>query len=334
MRHLFGLGAILPALLVFLLVCTPARPTSGTLVGRILTELGLPAAGASVSTRPATASALTDSVGRFVLNYLPAGDYRLLAAKPGFLSDSLLFCIRAGETTQIAETLRTVVRTVAAEMLTTICSCSDECRSSIYALKDSLGDRLLHVEYHATDDTLAEWWEPFITDAGEQRRRYYAPDFHLGGWLYLDGRTEQRTTGAYRRLIDSLLLVPAAAHLNLSGTKSDSEVQIALDLHAVEALGPDCGVGLGIYEAGPIAYDRGTGDSVYFRNVLVDFCFAETLSLEAGASATVERTIAIPDTLSPRLLPFHVVNKNDLGIFAIIQDLNTKQVIQAVQKRL
>ena len=313
--------------------CT-SQVNSGTLTGTVKTEAGAPVAGATVGTIPATAPVTTDSVGAFVLDFVPGGTYLVKAGCSGLLPDSAQCIVATGDTAVVNLTLRMARRMVSAEMISTVCECSRVERGAMYALMDSLGDSIVFVEYHATSDTLAEHWEPLLSRASELRRLQYCPDFTLGGWLYLDGLTEQKTTGFYHQLLDSLARVPSPVAVSLTATRvGDSAVTATLDLTAVESFGPNVGLGIGLFELGPIPYVAGP-DTFQFRNVVLDLKFTDTLGLAAGESRTLQRTIAIPDTLSPLYPPVHLVDKNNIGMYVIIQDLATRQVLQAARLRL
>ncbi len=328
------LGALLLLALLSLGGC-PADTTSGTLVGTVKTESGTPVAGAAVSTVPASATVTTDSLGAFVLTYLTPGNYLVRAASPGFLSDSSSCTVTRAETTSVSLVLRSARRRVAAEMISTVCVCSRPERMALYALVDSLGDSVVHVEYHASDDTLAYYWEPFICPAAESRRLYYAPTFRLGGWLYLDGRTERQTMGDYRRLVDSLLRISSPVLVGLQAVRSGADsVTATVQLDAVDGIGPGVGLGVGLYELGPVSYENSPGDTSVFRNIVLDLVFTDTLSLNAGETRTFQRSLAIPDTLSARHTPFHIVDKNNIGVYVILQDFATRQVLQAARLRL
>jgi len=322
-------------LAILLLSGCPVQVKSGTLVGLVKTETGTPVAGAVIMTVPATLQATTDSLGGFVLDFVPSGSYLVKAGCSGLLPDSAQCGVTAGDTVSVSLTLKTARRRVAAEMISTVCVCSREERAAIYALMDSLGDSLVYVEYHATSDTLAEYWESLLCPASEQRRLLFCPTFYLGGWLYLDGLTEQHTTGQYRHAFDSLVRVTSPVTIALSASRTgDSAVTANLELRAVEAFGPNVGVGIGLYEYGPIPFENEPGDTSWFRNVVLDLRFADTLDMTAGESRTIERTLVIPDTLSPKYPPLHVVDKNAVGVYVIIQDLTTRQVLQAAQLHL
>lgn len=323
---------LLAGALAFTTVQCDSAAESGTLSGTVVAGTDEPLFGVHVTTVPPTTTVQTDSAGSFVIGYLVPRSYVVVAAKPGYLSDSAQATVRADETTSVSLSLRDARRRVAAEMIATICDCSKPEREGIYALKDTFGDRLVHVEYHATDDSLAYYWEPLINPAAETRRLYYAPDFHLGGWLYLDGKTEFRALGGYRRAIDSLLAVPSPVALDLSAVRTfGSQIQISLDLTAVQDFGPGVGVGVGLFEAGPFPALTGQGDTAWFRNVILDFAFLETLGMAAGETRHLATTMVIPDTLSSQAPPCHVVNQNDVGVFVLVQEFATKQVLQARQ---
>ena len=325
--------SLVPLAVALFAGCT-GQVKSGTLTGTVRTESGAPVVDATVATIPATAPVTTDSLGAFVLDFVPSGTYVVKAGCSGLLPDSAQCSITAGDTTGVNLTLRTAKRMVSAEMISTVCECSRIERGAMYALMDSLGDSIVFVEYHATSDTLAEHWEPLLSRASELRRLQYCPDFTLGGWLYLDGLTEQKTTGFYHQLLDSLARVPSPVAVSLTATRvGDSAITATLDLTAVESFGPNVGLGIGLFELGPIPYVAGP-DTFQFRNVVLDLKFTDTLSLAAGESRTLQRTIAIPDTLSPLYPPVHVVDKNNIAIYAIIQDLTTRQVLQAARLKL
>jgi hypothetical protein len=310
----------------------PVQVKSGTLVGLVKDEAGTPVAAAVIVTLPATAQTTTDSLGAFVLDFVPAGAYLVKADCPGLLPDSAPTSVTTGDTASVNLTLRTARRRVAAEMISTVCLCSRPERASIYALMDSLGDSLVYVEYHASGDTLAEYWEPLLCPASEARRLLYAPTFLIGAWLYLDGRTELVTAGLYRQKFDSLARIASPVAVTLAGTRNgDSTVTATVDLRAVEGFGPNVGVGIGLYEGGPISYENSPGDTSWLRNVVLDLKFQDTIGMAAGETRTIHRTLTIPDTLSPKFPPLHVVNKSDVGVYVIIQDLVTRQVLQAAQ---
>ena len=141
--------------------------------------------------------------------------------------------------------------------------------------------------------------------------------------------------GQYRQVFDSLVRVTSPVAVALSAARAgDSAVTANLELRAVEAFGPNVGVGIGLYEGGPISFENSPGDTSWFRNVVLDLRFSDTLGMAAGESRTIERTLVIPDTLSPKYPPFHVVNKDDVGVYVIIQDLTTRQVLQSAKLKL
>lgn len=310
----------------------PEGTRSGTLTGTVSTEADGPVKGATITTVPPTSQAVTDSLGAFRLDFVPADTYLVRAVCPGFLPDSGALFVAPDDTAHIHLTLRTARRRVAAEMIATVCVCSRPERAAMYALMDSVGDSLCYVEYHATSDTLAEYWEPLLCPASEQRRLLYCPVFTLGGWVYFDGVTEQKTTGRYRQLFDSLARVASTVAVSLTaGRSGDSAVTTTVELRAVEDIGPNVGVGVGLYELGLIPFENAPGDTSWFRNVVLDLRFADTVAMSAGEVRTITRTLVIPDTLSPRFPPFHVVNKARVGAYAVVQHLVTRQVLQAAQ---
>jgi hypothetical protein len=83
-----------------------------------------------------------------------------------------------------------------------------------------------------------------------------------------------------------------------------------------------------------VLYENSPGDTSWFRNVVLDLVFTDTIRLSAGETRALQRSLAIPDTLSARHAPFHVVNKDNIGAYVIIQDFATRQVLQAARLRL
>src|SRR4051794_22193009 len=64
-----------------------ARLTLGSIQGTVIDDRGGPLAGAMVSALGATtAMATTDARGRFMIQYLPSGDYILRIHLPGFVT--------------------------------------------------------------------------------------------------------------------------------------------------------------------------------------------------------------------------------------------------------
>jgi hypothetical protein len=326
--------SVMAAMAVFLLVACRTTPTSGTLAGTIRDQMNMVIAGAVITTTPATSVDTTDAAGRFRMDYIPVGSYQLLAVAAGNVPINRTVEVKGGETTEVDVTMNMSLRTVAAEMLGTGCRCAIPNRMAMYALMDSVGDRMSHVEYHATSDTLGENWEPFITPCGEERRLFYSPDFIRGGWLYPDGRCELKASADFRRLVDSMMAIPSPVQIQLSGTSNGTSVDISAQLTGVEDIGANCKLILGIVENGPINYVNGMGDSTYVRDLALATRYTDPLALAPGETKILTANIVIPDTTSPFAPPFHIVNKSDIGIFAIVQDMVTKQVHQSAKKKL
>jgi hypothetical protein len=79
--------------------------SKGTISGVVSDVMGLPITGASVTTRPASTSAVSDANGRYTLSGVAAGDYVVLASKSGYQSDSLEARVTASAATDVAVTL-------------------------------------------------------------------------------------------------------------------------------------------------------------------------------------------------------------------------------------
>ncbi len=67
----------------------------GTITGTVDDPAGTPAAGASISTDPPTATAQTDAAGRFTLASIPIGAYTVVASKAGYV-DARLSAVGVG----------------------------------------------------------------------------------------------------------------------------------------------------------------------------------------------------------------------------------------------
>jgi hypothetical protein len=63
-------------------------PDEGKLEGRVVNDVGEPVAGADVETDPFRGHVVTGPAGAFVFNDLSAGDYTLIASRPGYDSGS------------------------------------------------------------------------------------------------------------------------------------------------------------------------------------------------------------------------------------------------------
>jgi hypothetical protein len=325
---------VMAAMAVFLLVACRTTPTSGTLAGTIRDQMNMVIAGAVVTTTPPTSVDTSDAAGHFRIDYVPNGTYQVLAVAAGHVPVTRTVEVKGGETTGVDVEMNMSQRTVAAEMLGTSCTCAIPNRMAMYALMDSVGDRMAHVEYHATVDSLGEGWEPFLTPCAEARRLFYNPAFYKGGWLFPDGRCELQSSADFRRLIDSMMAIPSPVQIQLSGTSNGASVDISAQLTGVEDIGANCKLILGIVENGPIDYVNGQGVSTYVRDLALGISYTDPLQLAPGETKTFTANIVIPDTTSPLKPPFHLVNKSDIGIFAIVQDMVTKQVHQSAKKKL
>ncbi len=75
----------------------------GNVEGVILdSETDNPVSGVSISTSPQTTETVTDSEGRYKLEYLLPGDYSLICKKSGYNDKSVKFKIIAGKTTELS----------------------------------------------------------------------------------------------------------------------------------------------------------------------------------------------------------------------------------------
>jgi hypothetical protein len=327
--------SVMAALAVFLLVACRTTPTSGTLAGTIRDNASTVLAGAVVTTTPASSVDTTDAAGHFRMDYLPVGTYQVMTTCAGHVPVTQQAEVKAGETTHVDMILTASLRTVSAEMVASDCHMGIHNRMAMYALMDSIGERVSHVEYHATSDSMGESWEAFLSPAGEQRRLFYNPSFGMGGWLYPDGAVELRSSADFRRVIDSMMAIPSPVQIGLSGTSDGQAVDITVQLTGVDDIGVDSKLAMGIVENGPINFVNVMGgDTTYVRDVALNMTFTDTLTLAPGETRMFTAHLVIPDTLSPLAPPYHVVNKSDIGIFAVVQDMTTKQVHQSAKKKL
>ena len=80
----------------------------GTIAGTVKDSAGSPAAGASISTDPPTATAQTDATGTFTLAAIPIGAYTVIASKAGYVDARLSAVgVGAGSTVQVSLVLAT-----------------------------------------------------------------------------------------------------------------------------------------------------------------------------------------------------------------------------------
>jgi hypothetical protein len=92
-------------LLTLLLSPAALEAQTGTVAGRVSSAEGVPRPGASLLVVGTTRGAIADTVGRFVITHVPAGDWKLRARSMGAAQSEVPVSVRVGETTHVELTL-------------------------------------------------------------------------------------------------------------------------------------------------------------------------------------------------------------------------------------
>lgn len=135
-------------------------------------------------------------------------------------------------------------------------------------------------------------------------------------------------------MIDSMMDRTSPVQIELSGTSDGDAVTATARLIGVDDIGTRSKLGIGITEKGPIGYRTNGGESSYVRDLSLNLKFTDYITLAPGDERTYTLRVEIPDTLSKGSPNSHVVNKNNLSIFAIVQDMDTRQIHQSAKKGL
>lgn len=218
-------------------------------------------------------------------------------------------------------------------MITTACKCADDGRTKAYGVKDANGSGFIYIEYHATSFTTLQ--DPFKTDHSEARRLFYGADtFTLGKWLFLNGVVLLRSTGYYRKNVDSLLNIFSPLAVNVGGSYSATNGRGTVDVEiiALDTIADnDLVVEFALYEKGPIRFAMpGSPDTCVFRYILVELLNNEKLTIANGETVNLSKDFAVPDSIGGGTPPIHhKVDFNNIGIAIFIQSTGSKKVLQA-----
>ena len=307
--------------------------TTGMITGMVSDSTGSPIDQAQVSTTPATIEVMTNDSGVYEIPDVEPGDYTVGAQKRTYIPKSVNTSVTASNITTANISLNQSLRNVLGEMLTTACHCGDDARAEGYAVKSGCGTRFVYLEYHASCDPYFETWDPFATLGSESRRLYYGADtFLLGNWIYFEGTNLQTSAGNYQYTVDSLLGKYSPLTMTITGSYSNSTGDGNLDvaITAVDTILPnDLVVEFAVYEKGPIDYSPTPPCVVPFEYVVVNIPDHEPLTISYGQMVNITKNFTVPDSIGGDKPPFHVVDKNNIGVALFVQSTGSKEILQA-----
>jgi len=305
--------------------------TTGLINGFVSDTLGSPISGAQIRITPGNQQVQANDSGYYEIPDIPAGIYTVTAAMAAFIPACDTAVIDSGRVTTVNFKLKQSQRNVVGEMLTTACHCGDVPRTTAYGLIDTHGGRFIYLECHASRDPMFDTWDPFADSGSESRRLFYLDTFLIGAVLNLDGSNQLLSSAGYATTLDSLLNVPSSLTMQLTGSYSSSSQtgNLEVEITAVDAIiFNDLQVLFAVYERGPIPFSP-SGDTVSFRNVLINLMTPENLTIAQGETKQVSKVFSVPDTIGLPLPPFHVIDVTNIGAAVFVQSQKTKRVLQA-----
>ncbi len=306
--------------------------TTGMIRGFISDSAGNRLAGVSVLATPSDAQALTNDSGYYEMTDLQPGDVGLRFEMSSYIPQETLITIVAGEVTTVNTVIEQSLRNVVGELLNTVCHCADDERYEARRLKSLYGSRFIYFAYHASADPTFDTWDPFSCPGSESRRLYYADTFLIGALMFFNGTTYLAGSGSYEPVLDSLLNTASPLHMTLTGSYASGTGagNVSVEIIAVDTIVPvDLQVQFALYEIGPIRYMPPSPPETLYHYVLVDLPTPEYLSIAEGESKVIAKDFVVPDTIGGTIPPFHVVNREDIGIAVFVQSLGSKEILQA-----